>query len=242
MRRRLVSTLAASLILASFPALGEDDAASPPQRSGEASWYAQALARADSGLSVTNFWSKGSRMRAESVVAGHRIVTIVNGEWYYAYDGVGMQGIAIQRAEAARAEDRQRKRPFGNHLETLKQQGAEQVGSEVVMGQQVDVYRVTDGRGKRTLWVTHDAEQLPMRIEIFSRNTGSTQYTDYLKWMTGLPIEDSFFEPEPTVKLTRYSLTEYLEVTQKHGPTGPVPILYADLLHGTKGDSEPDGD
>jgi hypothetical protein len=239
MRRCLASTLAVSLLLAGFPALGDDDAPAP-QRSGEASWYAQALARADSGLNVTNFWSKGPRMRAETVVAGHRIVTIVNGEWYYAYDSVGMQGIAIQRAEAARAQDRRRGRPFGNHLQTLEQQGAEQVGTEVLMGQKVDVYRVTDGRGKRTLWVTHDAERLPMRIEIFSRKTGSTQYTDYLKWMTGLPIEDAFFEPEPTVKLTRYSLAEYLEVTQKHGPTGPVPIFYADLLHGSKDGSEGD--
>ena len=89
-------------------------------------------------------------MRSESVVGGHRIVTIVNGQWYYAYDAVGMQGIAVQRAPAALAEDRLDRRPFGNHLETLIHQGAERVGTEVVMGQEVDVFRVTDSRGKRS--------------------------------------------------------------------------------------------
>ena len=62
---------------------GNEGAANP-----EHTWYAQALARGAAGLNVTHFWSRGSMLRAETVVAGHKIVTIVNGPWYYAYDGL----------------------------------------------------------------------------------------------------------------------------------------------------------
>ena len=211
MRSPFAATLAllGGLVLVSPGARGQDASVpTPSEPSPLPSWYAQALARANAGVNVTNFWSSGSRMRAESVVAGHRIVTIVNGPWYYAYDAVGMNGIGIQRAKAALAQDRDDRRPFGNHLETLISQGAESVGTEVLMGQEVEIFRVTDGRGKRSLRVTTDAARLPMRIEIFDRQSGSTQYTDYLKWMQGVPLKDAFFEPEATVQLQRFSLEE----------------------------------
>lgn len=234
MTRSFAPALALACLLLMTPAIGQEGADPPPPEMPP-SWYAQALARADAGLHVTNFWSMGPRMRAESVVRGHRIVTIVNGEWYYAYDAVGKTGVAIQRSPAARVQDRRDRRPFGNHLESLIEQGAEKVRTDQLMGRDVDIFRVTDSRGKRTLWVTRDGARLPLRIEIFSRKSGSTQYTDYLKWMQGLPIQDSFFEPEASVEIKRYTLLEYLKETSETGPIGPVPILYADLLHGPKG-------
>ena len=72
----------------------ERTAAGPP------TWYAQALARGAAGLNVTHFWSKGPWLRAETVVAGHKVVNIVKGDWYYAYDGLtgrGMRSAAIRR-------------------------------------------------------------------------------------------------------------------------------------------------
>jgi hypothetical protein len=198
------------------------------------SWYAQAMAHSDSGLNVTYFWSKGPRLRAETVVTGHRIVTIVNGDFYYAYDAVTRKGIAIRRAPEAIAQDKSDRRPFGRELEILLDQGAEKVREEVYLGAPCDVYRITDDAGKRVLWVTQTEPRLPVRLELFSRKSGRTRYTDYLNWLSGLPLSDDFFKPEKEVELERYSLDDYVRITVNEGPIGPVPVLYADLLHGGK--------
>jgi len=117
----------------------------------------------------------------------------------------------------------------------LVAQGAEKVGSEPTMGRDCDVYRVTDSRGRRQVWVTQDQVQLPLRVEIFTRKSGTRQYTDFLKWMNGIPIPDAYFEPEAGIQIQRYELVEYLKALAEKGPLGPVPILYADLLHGPRG-------
>jgi hypothetical protein len=91
---------------------------------------------------------------------------------------------------------------------------------------------VTDETGKRELWVTQEAPQLPIRVEIFRRATGSKAYQDFVDWMRGIPISDSFFQPEGGVELERHTLEEYLLRMARDGPVGPVPILFGDLLHG----------
>src|SRR4029450_3514507 len=74
-------------------ALASATAEEPKKPSGPPTWYAQALARGDAGLNVTHLWSKGASLRAETVVAGHKIVTIVHGDRYYAYDGLTGEGV-----------------------------------------------------------------------------------------------------------------------------------------------------
>jgi outer membrane lipoprotein-sorting protein len=198
--------------------------------SGSQTWYAQALARGEAGLNVTHFWSKGPMLRAETVVAGHRVVTIVKDDWYYAYDALSNQGVAIRRDPAAIARAAKEGRPFGNEYRTLLEQGAELVREEEVLGRKTGVFRVTDDRGQRELWVTLDAERLPLRVEIYDRRRASRRYTDYVNWQSGLRIPDSFFEPEQRVALERVELEEYFARTLKEGPVGPVPVLYARLL------------
>jgi hypothetical protein len=194
-------------------------------------WYAQALARGEAGLNVTHFWSKGPLLRAETVVAGHKVITIVNGEWYYAYDGLTGRGLAIRRDPEARAKDSPTRRPFGNEYDSLVRQGAELVREEDLMGRPTGVYRVTDELGKRELWATLDEQRLPLRIEIYDRRTSRRRYTDYVNWQTQLAIPDGFFQPEASARLERMELEEYLTRTATEGPTGPVPVLYANLLH-----------
>ena len=202
----------------------------------EPSWHAQAMAHSagEGGLNVTYFWSKGPRLRAETVVGGHRVVTIVNGEFYYAYDAVSRKGIAIRRAPEAIAQDRPERRPFGRELEILLDQGAEKVGEELYHGAPCDVYRITDDAGKRALWVTQTEPRLPVRLQLFSRRSGRTSYTDYLNWLSAIPLSDDFFKPEKEIVLERYDLDDYVRITVNEGPIGPVPVLYADLLHGVK--------
>jgi outer membrane lipoprotein-sorting protein len=226
--------LAASALLALLvlPALaaGADE---------EPSWHAQAMAHSEDGLNVTYFWSKGPRLRSETVVSGHRVVTIVNGDFYYAYDAVTRQGVAIHRAPEAIAQDSPQRRPFGRELEILLDQGAEKVGEERHHGVLCDVYRITDDAGKRVLWITQTEPRLPVRLELFSRKSGRTRYTDYLNWLSGVPLPDDFFEPEKEIHFERYSLEDYVRRTVNEGPVGPVPVLYADLLHGNKPRSAP---
>jgi hypothetical protein len=202
----------------------------PPPETGPPTWYAQALARGDAGLNVTHFWSKGPLLRAETVISGHKIVTIVNGEWYYAFDGLLKRGMAIRRQAAAIARDAPGRRPFGNEYEILLEQGAEKVGEEVLLGRPSGIFRVTDRGGRRELWVTLDEARLPLRVEIFERSTGMKRYTDYINWRSALYIPDAFFEADSSVEFERLDFDEYVRRSVETGPVGPVPVLYSDLL------------
>ena len=198
---------------------------------GPPTWYAQALAHGAGGLNVTHFWSKGPWLRAETVVAGHKVVNIVKGPWYYTYDGLTKRGLAIHRDPKAEAQDAPDRRPFGREYEILQHQGAELVREEDALGRKAGVYRVTDTRGRRELWVTQDEKRLPLRIVIYDRQTTGTRTTDYVNWQSSIPIPDEFFEPDSDVKIERLELEQYIKRTLSEGPVGAVPVLYADLLH-----------
>lgn len=207
------------------------DAAEKPEL--QPTWYAQALAHSDKGgLNVTDFWSKDQLMRAETVVRGRRIVTIVRGDAYIAFDRIGRVGVVIGRSPKAVAQDAERERPFGNELQALIRRGAEQVGSERLGGRKVDAWRVTDQLGRREVWVTQDEFRLPLRVEIFLRGSGDTAVTDFLGWQRGMVIPDVFFFPDTDIELTEITYEKYIEETAKLKPIGPVPVLYDDLLHG----------
>jgi hypothetical protein len=231
--------LALALVAAASLAEEGEDAppAAPPPREekpaagGPPTWYAQALARGAGGLNVTHFWSKGPWLRAETVVAGHKVVNIVKGPWYYTYDGLTKKGLAIRRDPKAEAQDSPQRRPFGREYEILTRQGAEQVAEQEALGRQVGVYRVTDMRGQREVWVTLDEQKLPLRLEIYDRQAQSRRFTDYVNWQSAMAIPDGFFEPEPDVQIERLELEQYIKRTLDEGPIGAVPVLYADLLH-----------
>ncbi len=234
-------SLGISLWLASLTtSFAEDDPAAsdrgeparPVITVGPTTWFAQVIAHSELGLNVTYFWSKGPMMRAETVVAGHKIVTIVRGDRYYAYDVINQNGVSILRTVAALQQDGPHRRPFGNELEKLIAQGAEKVREEDVMGRTCDVYRVTDRRGRRDVWVTQGDPVLPIRTEVWNRSRGTTFATDYLGWQSGLHISDSFFEPDPGIDIQSFDFEEYFERAARAGPAGPVPILYSDLIRG----------
>jgi outer membrane lipoprotein-sorting protein len=169
-------------------------------------------------------------MRAETVVAGHKIVSIVNGDTYTAYDATTRAGVAIGRAPEAIAKDAPGRRPFGREVEVIVGQGGEKVGEEVIGGRPCERYRVTDGAGRREVWVTKDELRLPVRLEIYTRLSGKTIYTDFVNWAAELDLDDGFFEPEPELRLEQLSFQEFAD--RGFTPVGPVPILYMDLLTG----------
>ena len=225
-----------TLSLAAASAAGEEARAPVPaeQAAGLPTWYAQALGRGDAGLKVTHYWSKGPVLRAETVMSGHRIVTIVKGEWYYTFDELSGRGLAIRRDAGAVARDAPERRPFGNEHEILIAQGAEKVGEEMLWGRSAEIFRITDQRGRRELWVTADDRKLPMRVEIFDRMSGQKGSTEYVVWDASLTIPDAFFDPDPSVEFERLDFEEYLRRTAEGGSAGPVPVLYSGLLHARK--------
>jgi hypothetical protein len=207
-------------------------AAAEPEKkpSGPQTWYAQALTRGDAGLNVTHLWSKGASLRAETVVAGHKIVTIVSGDRYYAYDGLTGEGLSIRREPAVVAEDRAGARPFAQEYDVMMRHGAELVREETLLGRRAGIYRVTDELGRRELWVTQDAQRIPLRVEIFDRQSGTQRTTDYVNWQSELAIPDSFFAPEPRATLSELDYTEYLRRSSAEGTVGPVPVFYTHML------------
>ena len=223
----MISVLFAAGISAAAEPAKEKDARKP---SGPPTWYAQALTRGEAGLNVTHFWSKGAMLRSESVVAGHKIVTIVRGDRYYAYDGLTGEGLSIRREPATVAADRAEQRPFAREYEILLGQGAELVREETMLGRKAGIYRVTDDHGRRELWVTQDALRIPLRVEIFDRDSGSQRTTDYVNWQSDLAIPDSFFAPDPHAALQEMDYTDYLRRSSVEGSVGPVPVLYTSLL------------
>jgi hypothetical protein len=231
-----LAPLLLSLPLIATSAAGEEESAhtprpAPPEQDADLpTWYAQALARGDAGLNVTDYWSKGSMLRAETVMSGHKIVTIVKGQWYYVFDGLSGRGLAIRRDAGAVARDAPERRPFGNEYEILLAQGAEKVGEEMLWGRPAEIFRITDRQGRRDLWVTLDEKKLPLRVEIFDRKSGQKGYTEYVVWDASLAISDSFFDPDPAVEFERLEFEEYLRRSVESGPVGPVPVLYSDLL------------
>ena len=222
----------AAALLGALVAAASQAADPAPSAPGSSTWFAEVLAHSEGGLNVTYFWSKGAKLHAETVIAGRRITTLVNGNTYYAYDAVGQNGVAITRSPKAIAADARGQRPFGREFENLVTQGAERIRDEDVMGRPCEVFRLTDQLGRRELWVTKDPKRLPVRIVIYRRDTGRTVTTEYLNWLTGLSIADGFFEPEAGIALERLDLDTYMQRSSTGEPVGPVPVLYTDLLVG----------
>ncbi len=226
---RMMVGLALSALVA-HPAAAEKD--EDIEKPATPSWYAQTIARSDTGLNITYLWSLKSKFRAETVSRGHRLVTIVNGDIYYVYDALTMTGIVIRRAPAALAAESPDRRPFGNEAQILIDQGGEKIREESIAGKRAEVYQITDESGRRIVWVTQDDRRLPMRVEVFSRKSGSTRYQEYVDWVSGLPVTDAFFEPEPGIQFERFEFDDYLKKTFEKGSAATIPILYGELLHG----------
>lgn len=197
------------------------------------SWYAQRITHGDTGVAVENYWSKGRKLRAEIVIGGASLATIVAGEFYTILDLTNQTGVRIRRAPEALALDRSKpnERPFGHEGDELIAKGAEIVRSDNLGERPVRVLRLTDDRGRREVWVTDDKKKMPLRVEFFARENGVHTTTDYIDWISGQTLPDAFFEPDPRIALETIEYADYLKRSAQ-GPVGPAPVLFSPLLHG----------
>lgn len=172
-------------------------------------------------------------MRAETVIAGHRLITIVNGKRYYAIDATDGKVVDIERGPRALADDQKHPRMIGLEGIVIRERGGEKVKSEDLAGRPCDVYSHTDSSGRQQVWIQKDGskDQLPMRVEVYSRQAAATIRTDYLQWATGLPLPDRLFQPDPRFPVETLGYDEYVARSAK-GDLPSVPVLHANLLHG----------
>jgi hypothetical protein len=219
------------LLLALLPLLVAASDAPEVAASVEQTWFVQRVTTGDAPLRVEYFWSKGSRFRSETVVAGRPILTLVSGEFYYVIDTLAATGVAIRRSSAALAADAERGRPFGREGEQMLAEGAEKIGTDDQTGRPCVVYRLTDRSGRREICLTPDELLLPIHSEQYARSSHRRVEARYLDWAQGFQASDSFFAPDPRLELERIEYDAYLERSRRT-QLGPAPVLYRDLLHG----------
>jgi hypothetical protein len=206
----------------------------PPARAqqpsaGSETWYTERLMAGGAAPTIEHLWSKGPWLRSELVVGGQPIVQLVKGNRYVIVNRLQRKGIAIQRSPLAISHDAAGKRPFADDRDRIVAAGGERVGSETIGGRECEIYRVTDGDGRRETCVTSGG--LPVRTEMWHRSSGSSSSASYLSWASQVPLTDEFFDPDPGVVIEEYGYDQYLAAVQK-GPVGPAPPLHNYLLHG----------
>lgn len=193
-------------------------------------WYAETVQTGDTGIRVMNIWSKGRKLRSETVVSGTQLLTIVNGDTYYNILPSAGTGVAIQRSPRAIVDDEKGGRPFGHDVERLLARGAEKASTERMMGRELTVYRLSSDTVREEVWATADAEKLPVKLVYTDRKEGKTAET-LLNWSRDLPLADSFFEPDPRISLERMSYEEFVSRV-KDGKVASFPPLHVELLSG----------
>jgi hypothetical protein len=195
------------------------------------SYYAMTLGRSDFDLVVASYWSLGPLLRSQTVVAGHLIVTLVDKKDYYTYDALTRKGYRIGRSKKAIARDEERLRPFAMDYIDLIEEGGEKVREETLNGIRVDVYRVTDQKGKRTLWVTQNSLKFPVKLEAYDRKSGRTSVLDWVQWIPAIDLEKEFFKPPKGLELRRFDDYFQFREALEEGPVEPAPPLFQHLLH-----------
>ncbi len=228
MNRAGLALVAASLVMAAGP----DVARTAAEEKGKAAdtWYAETVQQGDAGVRIMNIWSKGRRLRAETVVGGTVLLTLVSGDTYYNLLPSAGTGVAIQRSPKAVAEDQKGGRPFGRDLEKILARGAEKAGTERIMGREVSIYRLSVGSTREEVWATEDGEKLPIKLVYTDREKGQSAET-MLNWSRGMPLADEFFAPDPRLVLEKLSYEEFL-TRAKAGDVASFPPLFVDLLLG----------
>ncbi len=198
----------------------------PPQ-----TWHATAYVRGRIGLRVIDYWSRGADMRARTLIGGHPITTLVRGERYVVLDELTGRGVDIRRSPQALAADQRRIRPFAFELDELIADGGEKIEDVQIGSISAEIWRVTDGAGRRKIWLKADEPRVPLRIETFNRAAADTLELDYTNWVFDLELPPQFFAIPQGMVVERFEYDEFLRRAGE-GTAPNLPILYPDLLHG----------
>jgi hypothetical protein len=197
-------------------------------------WYAQRVTQGDAGMGVEHLWSSGASLRAEVVVSGHPVVTVVHGNRYWVLDRLSGEGISIERHPNAIRADNPAVRPFGDEADRLQRQGGEFIRDEP-LGENVScrLFKLTDDRGRQEVCIRSDDTALPVFVKSWNRTSRREAVISYANWGKGLEIENSFFSIAADAKVKSYTYAAYAKASQE-GNVGPAPVLFPQLLHGER--------
>ena len=216
-----------------FAALALVGAAPVVAQEASSTWYGERIISGDVPVHVEHLWSKGPKLRAEMVIRGHPILTLVNAERYVTIDRLTNTGVSVQRSPRAIRGDGNRGRPFGNEGIILQAAGGEKVSTQEVAGRRCELYRLTNTEGRQEVCVSRDGARLPLLIRVWRRNSGKEAVTRYLDWTSGLALSDDFFEPDSAMTLEHLTYDDYVRRAAEE-QIGPAPPFFRDLLHGTR--------
>jgi hypothetical protein len=138
-------------------------------------WHATVFFSNGASYRIIHYWSDGAKMRAETLISGHPVATIIRGDRYIALDRLTGKALDIERAPAAILADQGRPRPFGIELDELKKAGGERIEDTTMSGVPVEVWRLTDDTSRRTVWVSKKPPHVPIRLlelELRPRDAG----------------------------------------------------------------------
>jgi len=230
--RRIRAAILA-LMVASFVASAPGSLAEEPPKAPTLpkTWHATVFFSSGYSYRIIHYWSSGSMMRAETLIAGPPITTIIRGDRYISFDRLTGKALDVERSPAAVAQDQGRVRPFAIELDELRRAGGEKIEDTRMSGVPVEVWRLTDDNGRRTVWVSKKEPFVPIRAETFVRGSSQTLTFDYSNWGFDLEIPASLFALPSDVEVVRFGYAEFEKQSAKE-PVGVAPILYPDLLHG----------
>ncbi|MFK7895025.1 MAG: hypothetical protein AB8G23_04265 [Myxococcota bacterium] len=229
-RLAVVFALSIGVVLTLLPAAGQ--AADSEKGDATKRFYASTFVSGRSGYRVIHYWSDGATMRAETLIGGHPVTTIVKGDQYLVFDRLTKQGLAITRAQEAVSAEKKGARPFGKEWVEIQAAGGERVEETNLSGIEVEVWQLTNDGGSQKVWVSKDAPRIPLRVEVYDRRSSDTVKTDYSNWKLNLDIPGAFFDAEQGVKFERFTYEDFVNKARTER-VGTVPVLYPDLLHGT---------
>ena len=240
MRTRALGDLLVLLALLALPdmaraatdAKGTDPKGSEQSATGGEYWFAETIQHGDGGIRVMYIWSKGRKLRADRIIDGAVLQTIVNGDTYYNILPTAGIGVAIQRTATALADDRKGGRPFGHDVEAILARGAEKAATERLMGHEVAVYRLNSGKSREEVWATTDGDKLPVKV-VYTDREGGKSYETLLNWAHGNAVKETFFEPDPRIAMQKVTYEEFVAGV-KDGSLKTFPPLFNDLLVGEK--------
>ena len=228
---RDVALLAILVLLGAAPIGHAEDEEERPSLPPPKTWHATAYVRGRIGLRVIDYWSRGAEMRARTLIAGHPITTLVRGERYVVVDELTGRGVDIRRSKEALAADQRRIRPFAFELDDLIADGGEKVEDVRIGSIDAEIWRVTDGAGRRKIWLKANDPRVPLRVETFNRAAADTLELDYTNWIFDLALPPEFFAIPQGIVIERFEYDDFLRRAGE-GTTPNLPVLYPDLLHG----------
>lgn len=196
------------------------------------SWYALRLRTGEVSLGFEHLWSSGASLRAEFVLGGRPVLTVVHKNRYIVVDKLAGTGVSVERHKNAQRAPVAPGRPFGfgDELESLLEEGGEYVGDETFQGVRCRLHRLTSQVGRQEVCVQEEEEGSgrPLYVKIWSRDSNQEVLIQYLNWVHAFETGPDFFTPDPRVKLREYSYDDFAQGKVKE------PVIFPRLIHGPR--------